>query len=149
VRGGFHELRIQYVETLAVPSLNEKEKLGLIEKSLSCQKSAADLLARVEAFVRRIPDISPNTKLSTKLQEWWKLDDFAAFRTEVKKCFKADIPLKERSDWEDLFTTGKAEIEKLSRDIKRNEDEINAIVYRLFDLTADEITLLETSIGAR
>ena len=42
-----------------------------------------------------------------------------------------------------------AEIEKLSREIKRNEDAINRIVYELFELTADEIILLETSIGAR
>ncbi len=90
-----------------------------------------------------------DSKLSTKLQDWWKLENFAAFRAEVKKCFKTDIPLKERSDWEELFTTGKAEIEKLSAEIKRNEDEINAIVYELFDLSADEIVLLETSIGAR
>ena len=50
---------------------------------------------------------------------------------------------------EDLFTSGKTEIARLSAEIKRNEDEINAIVYKLFDLTADEIDLLETSIGAK
>jgi hypothetical protein len=148
VRGGFHELRIQYVETLAVPKLNGKQKFDLVEKSVACQKLAADLLIGVESFARRIPDISPNPKLSTKLQDWWKLDDFAAFRAEVKKCFKADIPLNERNAWEDLFATGKAEIEKLSAEIKRFEAEINAIVYKLFDLTAEEITLLETSIGS-
>jgi hypothetical protein len=57
--------------------------------------------------------------------------------------------LKERSDWEDLFISGKTEIEKLSAEIKRNEDEINTIVYKLFDLTPEEIVLLEESIGAR
>jgi hypothetical protein len=152
VRGGFYELRIQYVETLAVPLVTEKPKLALIEKSVACQKFAADFLLGAEAFSRRIPDLCPperEPKLSTKLQGWWKLDDFAAFRAEVKKCFKADIPLKERSDWEDLFTTGKAEIEHLSRVIKSNEDDINAIVYQLFNLTPEEIELLETSIGAR
>ena len=87
--------------------------------------------------------------ISNKLHDWWTLPDFAAFRAEVKKCFKADIPVKERGDWEDLFNAGKAEIERLSAGIKRNEDEINAIVYRLFGLTPDEIALLEESIGAR
>ena len=55
----------------------------------------------------------------------------------------------ERNAWEDLFTTGKAEIDRLSAEIKRNEDEINSIVYQLFDLTADEIKLLEESIGVK
>ena len=81
------------------------------------------------------------------MQDWWKLNDFSAFRAEVNKVYKADIPLKDRSDWEDLFVAGKAEIEKLNAEIKRNEDEINAIVYGLFDLTKDEIALLEQSIG--
>src|SRR5665213_799313 len=151
VRGGFHELRIQYVETLSVPTITVKAKVELTAKSNFCHASAEQLLKLSNAFAHRISDLCPpdrEPKLSTKLQDWWKLEDFAAFRAEVKKCFKADIPLKERSDWQDLFTAGKAEIEKLSAEIKRNEDEINRIVYELFDLTPEEIRLLETSIGA-
>ena len=105
-----------------------------------------------DSFRRRIPDLCPpdrEPKVSNKLHDWWELADFAAFRAEVKKCFKADIPVKERSDWEDLFNKGKSEIAGLSAEIRRNEDEINAIVYRLFDLTPEEIKLLEVSIAAR
>jgi hypothetical protein len=152
VRGGFHELRIQYVETLVVPGFKEEEKSKLIEKSNVCQKIAAEIRSCSDQFTRRVADLCPpkrDPKLSTKLQDWWKLDDFAAFRAEVKKCFKAEIAVKDRNQWEDLFTTGKAEIEKLSSDIKRNEVEINAIVYRLFELTPEEIMLLEESIGVR
>lgn len=32
------------------------------------------------------------------------LPDFAAFRTEVKKVFETDIPLADRSDWENRIT---------------------------------------------
>ena len=56
------------------------------------------------ALTRRIPDLCPpgrDHKLTTRLQEWWTLPDFAAFRAEVKKVFKVDIPLAERSAWED------------------------------------------------
>jgi hypothetical protein len=48
-----------------------------------------------------------------------------------------------------MFNSGKAEIARLSVEIKRNEDAINGIVYKLFDLTAEEIVLLETSIQAK
>ena len=40
-------------------------------------------------------------------------------------------------------------VARLCAAIMSNEDRINAIVYRLFDLTADEIKLLEESIAAR
>jgi N-6 DNA Methylase/TaqI-like C-terminal specificity domain len=151
-RGGFFRMKSQYVEPLPVVEFSDVIRSELVLLSKGCHQLSFELEKVRMEFLRRIPDLCPperDPKLSTKLQDWWKLDDFAAFRAEVKKCFKADIPLKERSDWEDLFTSGKAEIEKLTRDIKRNEDEINAIVYQLFNLTPEEIGLLETSIGAR
>ena len=38
---------------------------------------------------------------------------------------------------------------KLDTAIEKAEREIDAIVYRLFDLTADEIALLEASIAGQ
>ena len=116
---------------------------------MAAQSAAKFCLASESALTRRIPDLCPpdrSPKLTAKLKSWWELADFAAFRAEVKKTFKADIPLKERSEWEDLFTSGKTEITRLSAEIARHEAQINAIVYKLFDLTPDEITLLEESL---
>lgn len=128
------------------------EELFRSTMSKRAKGDPTDRAAKGSYFRNRISDLCPPDRkaiLSTKLQEWWELPDFSAFRAEVKKCFKAEIPVKERSEWEDLFITGKAEIARLSAEIKRNEDEINSIVYKLFDLTAEEIELLETSIGAK
>ena len=157
VRGGFHELRVQYVERLPIPeSLPKHKRLSTLAET--CQAAAEGRYGRQEAVRRRIPDLCPleneqvkrevngTLKLTTKLKEWWTIPDFAAFRAEVKKAFKADIPLAERSDWEDWLKKEKAEIDRLSAEINRSEDEINKIVYRLFDLTEDEIKLLEANI---
>ncbi len=148
--GGYFQLHAQYVETFFVPEIGEQYVHQLTTLSKRCQTVAVQRMSIQQSLARRIPDLCPperEAKLSTKLQEWWMLENFAAFRSEVKKVFKSDIPVKERSDWEDMFTTGKAEIEKLSAEIKRGEDEINSIVYKLFDLTPDEIKLLEGAIG--
>ena len=75
------------------------------------------------------------------------LESFAASNGDVKKVLRIEISPKERIDWEDMFNTDKAEIEKLSAEIKRNEGQINAIVYKLSGLTQDEIGLLETAIS--
>jgi len=74
------------------------------------------------------------------------LPSFAAFHNEVKKVLKAEIPLRDRSEWEDWTTTTRAEINVLSAEILRLETEINAKVYELFDLTSAEIELLEANI---
>jgi hypothetical protein len=75
--------------------------------------------------------------------------DFAAFRAEVKKVFGIEIPLKERGDWEAWLAESAAEVRRLSAEIAQAEREIDAIVYRLFNLTPDEIALLEASIAGQ
>lgn len=146
VRGGFSRMFSQYLEKVPLPiELQTLSDIGGLCASLSDHRQAAQ-----QPFTRRIPDLCPpdrTPKLTEKLKNWWELSDFAAFRAEVKKAFKADIPLKERGEWEDLFVSGKAEIARLSAEIARHEAEINAIIYKLFDLTPDEITLLEQSLN--
>lgn len=149
VRGGFHEFRVQYVEKLPIPSPTAPVKSELTTLSHACQAAAEKRYALQQGLARRIPDLAPvgtETKLSNKLKEWWDLPDFAAFRAEVKKVLKADIPLAERTAWEDWIRREKAEIARLSAEIKANEDRINALVYQLFELTAHEIKLLEGSV---
>ena len=60
--------------------------------------------------------------------------------------FKADIPLSERSDWEDWITRDRAEIARLTAEIAQAEAQIDSVVYELFELNPDEIALLESAV---
>ena len=149
VRGGFHELRVNYVEKLPLPTWNDTARAELAAASEQASKAAQERLALQTALTRRIPDLCPpgrDPKLSTRLQEWWTLPDFAAFRAEVKKVFKADIPLSDRSAWEDRITRDRAEIARLSAEIAAAEARIDSIVYGLLNLTPGEIALLESVV---
>ena len=64
----------------------------------------------------------------------------------MRKAFKADVPLAERSAWEDWIARDRSEIVRLSAEIASAEARIDSIVYQLFELTPDEIALLEASI---
>ena len=64
----------------------------------------------------------------------------------MKRAFRAEIPLKQRAEWESYLAENAAEIASLSATIASAEREIDAIVYRLFDLTPDEVALLEQSL---
>ncbi len=64
----------------------------------------------------------------------------------MKKALKADIPLKERNEWDSWIGANRARIHTLTAEIGRIEADINAKVYALFDLTTDEIELLEANI---
>lgn len=144
VRGGYHELRVQYVETLPIPADLDKA-VRLEELASRCEQSAADIYGRQVAFRRRLPDLCPagrTPKLNNKLHDWWEMENFASLRDAVKSHFKTDIPLAERSQWEDWFNAERAEIGRLSAEIERDEAEISAIVCRLFALTSQEMALL-------
>jgi len=148
-RGGYYRMKSQYIEPLPIPAVTASQKAALATLAKTCQTHAEARYALQEGLRRRIPDLCPSereAKLNSKLKEWWLLPDFAAFRAEIKKCFKTDIPLSERTDWEDWITRDKAEIHRLSSEIAKLEAEINTQVYALFDLTAEEITLLEANI---
>ncbi|MBE1295512.1 MAG: N-6 DNA methylase [Rhodobacteraceae bacterium] len=111
-QGGYARFQTQFVEQL--PLLDAVAKNADLEAASQLCHDLAERRQRLQqALLRRIPDLCPperEAKLNTKLKEWWTLPDFAAFRAEGKKAFKADIPLSERSDWEDWITRDRAEI---------------------------------------
>jgi hypothetical protein len=83
-------------------------------------------------------------KLNQKLTRWWDLD-FAAFRAEVKKALKHDIPLKERDEWEDWLAAQRAKHQQHTAQMVQWETDLNARVYALFDLSPAEIAIIEES----
>jgi hypothetical protein len=87
---------------------------------------------------------TPDGKLNLALTAWWELD-FPAFRAELKKAFKRDIPLKERHDWELYLADGRRQHQQLTAQIITLETELNQHVYALFHLTPEEIQIIETS----
>jgi hypothetical protein len=82
------------------------------------------------------------------LRKWWKLD-FKSFRAEINKAFKAEIPLKQRNEWENFLREEGEKVRRLTTEIEQAERKIDAIVYKLFDLTPDEIALLESSLAGQ
>lgn len=148
VRGGFYELRTPYINPLPIPPATDDQKAELAALAEAAQTAAEARYALQQEITRRIPDLATGsaTKLTERLKAWWDLPDFAAFQAEVKKALKSDIPLKDRNDWESWIAENRAKIHALSADIARIENDINAKVYALFDLTPDEIALLEANV---
>ena len=147
VRGGFHEMRVQYLETVPIPTTAPSDKKRLIQLGTHCTTAAYQRLQIQDKVCHRILDLAPadRKKLSRKLEEWWTLD-FTAFREEVKRVFRTEIPVNERGEWETYLAKHSAQVRKLDDEIIKAERDVDTIVYRLFDLTPDEIALLEASI---
>jgi TaqI-like C-terminal specificity domain len=153
LRGGRWRLRLkaQYVEQIRVPTFTKDERSKLSFNAQSASTCANERFDSITSVLRRIPDLCPpdcNSKPTERLKEWWKLD-FKSFQAEIKKAFKADIPLKQRNEWESFLREEGAKVRRLTAEIEEAEREIDAIVYELFDLTPDEIALLENSLAGQ
>ena len=97
-------------------------------------------------------------KTSKKLENWHELD-FGYFIKELNKAIKAanKVRLKEdlepittltkldEMEWMDAFETKKKEAQALQSQIKKTEVEIDQMVYELYDLTEEEIAIVENS----
>ncbi|MBI2713867.1 MAG: N-6 DNA methylase [Rhizobiales bacterium] len=145
------ELREQYISQFPIPKLQSGDSAHLEAIGKTCTTSASRRY-EIQTSVRHrlLTDLAPpeRTKLSRKLEDWWTLD-FASFRDEIKRVFRSEIPVKERGEWESYLAKNAADVRALDAKIEKAEREIDAIVYRLFDLTPAEITLLEASISGQ
>ena len=152
LRGGKWRILLQaiYVETIPIPEMEASAKQRLTALGETGANGAAVRRDLSNAVQRRILDLAPpgRQKLTRKLEAWYELD-FTAFRAEVKSAFKTEIPVKERGDWEAYLAENAAEVHRLSAKVATAEREIDAIVYGLFDLTPEEIVLLEASIAGQ
>jgi hypothetical protein len=136
-------LFVQFVELLPVPALGtESEPLAVL--AATARKAARERYQVHQALRHRVrTDLLPlDVKLNQKLTAWWELD-FRAFREETRRLRKADLPLKERAEWEDWLGAQKREHQRLTDAIVAAESEINDRVCRLFGLTAEEIRMVE------
>ena len=144
VQGGYHEVRVQYVETLPIPKASSEIHGQLETLAKSAQLAAEARRNLLSNFRRRmLTDLaSAGAKLTKKLIDWPKLD-FKAFHDEIKKQFKHPIPLTERDDWQALLEANQTKVAALDSEIAQHEETINQLVYGLFHLTPAEIELLE------
>ena len=96
----------QFMSRLPIPDAPaaEREAIGGLATQITAQAQARYALHR-QARHRILTDLAAAGKggvtppLNQKLTAWWELD-FPAFRGEIQKVFRQDIPLKERDAWE-------------------------------------------------
>jgi hypothetical protein len=148
LRAGLWQYRLlpQFMGRLPIPELaaNDEATLSSLVENLM-ERSRSRYALHHQTRHRILTDLGrPGGKLNLKLTSWWQLD-FPAFRAELQKAFGSDIPLKQRDEWESWLDARGAEHARLTAEIVRLETDLNAQVYRLFDLSSAEIKIIEES----
>lgn len=78
-------------------------------------------------------------KWPTKLNRWWMLDF-----TDFVKALKVKLSLQQKDELLQLFEKYRAECADLDAQIQKTDHEIDQLVYKLYNLTPEEIATVES-----
>jgi len=79
--------------------------------------------------------------LSTKLNKWYNLT-YAEFIKELEKK-KIKLTLSQKAEWEDYFNIEKQKATEIKTIINQTDREIDLMVYKLYELTEEEIKIVD------
>ena len=92
-------------------------------------------------FIKLLLSKFSDIKINNKLEDWTNID-FKTFTKELEKQ-KIKLSLSEQSDWIDFFEKEKAKANAIQQIIATTDKEIDAMVYKLYELTEEEIRIVE------
>lgn len=113
---------------------------NIVDKMVSLKKENIVLSGK---FIRTLQRKFEINKLSKKLENWHELT-YAEFIKELGKK-KIKMGLGDEAEWEEYFLAEKTKAQQLIAEIERTDREIDQMVYKLYDLTHDEIAIIEAS----
>ncbi len=131
-----------YVKEFPIPEAQETIQTNFSQKAdlmLSLNEQLQTLTSRFTRTLQRKFEID---KLSKKLENWYELT-YAEFIKELTKK-KIKMSLGDEAEWEEYFLAEQTKAQQLLAEIERTDSEIDQMVYKLYELTADEIAIIES-----
>jgi hypothetical protein len=144
----FAKISLDNLATFPLPSNLECHQLSLKESANSMSILTKNLNQIAIKFSTFFSSKFHLEKLPIKLEKWYELK-FPDFIKELNNAIKAakGAPLtkKDEFEWMDLFEENKKKALELKAEIDKTDKEIDRMVYELYDLTEEEIAIVEQS----
>lgn len=142
LRGGYFRFKTKYLEPFPFPEpISHKEQIPFIEKVNIMLKNTTEIQNIQSQFLLLFQSKFELEKLSSNLQNWYKLD-FKDFLKELKKA-KVQLSLSEEAEWMHYFNEQKQLALQLKSEIDQTDKEIDRMVYTLYGLTEEEVKIIE------
>jgi len=142
ISGGYLRFRKQFLEKIPIILYEECNTNEEITKQVNTiVELKKNLQKELTKFLNRIKDNFELEKISQKLQSFYEYD-FKKFRAELKKQ-KVELTLKQQDEWEEYFNEYKTQINKLQEEITKTDNQIDVMVYKLYNLTYHEVKIVD------
>lgn len=132
-----YQLIWKYFGQIPVPNTNN-ELSSLVEIMLSLNKNLQEQSQKFQRTIQRKFNL---TELSSKLENWYLLD-YKEFIAELSKK-KIKLSLADEAEWEEYFLAESKKVQAIKAEIDKTDKEIDAMVYQLYELTEEEIKIVE------
>lgn len=129
--------------TNRIPILKTFNQQSFIEKAdliLSLNKELQETALKFQRTLHRKFELND---LPKKLENWYLLS-YSDFIKELAKK-KVKLSLADEAEWEEYFNTESKKALELKSQIDATDKEIDQMVYKLYDLTEEEIAIVEKS----
>jgi tRNA1(Val) A37 N6-methylase TrmN6 len=139
----FQKILIANCKSLPIkntPNIYENKIESKVDLIIKLNK---ELEEHTQKFQRSLERKFALIELSKKLQDWYLLS-YADFIKELDKK-KIKLSLSEEAEWETYFTSEAKKALELKSHIEKTDKEIDQLVYALYELTEDEINIVEGS----
>ena len=139
--GGYYVFKTNYLKPFPLPEISENSDLMIdnVNQILSSNKNLQEVSSKFQRTLQRKFEVLE--KLPKKLENWYELT-FADFVKELKKK-KIVLSFEEEGKWEDYFLPEQQKALEIKAQITKTDKEIDAMVYELYDLTDEEIAIIE------
>ena len=142
LRGGYLRFKSKYLEPFCIPIPEEKKKTLLISNITNVLDKHKKFDETYNKFVNLIRINFKAEKIPTSLTKFYQYT-FHSLITSLQNETKTKLSLKDQSDFMDFFESTTKDLIRLKTDIDKLDDEINKIVYDLYNLDKNEIEIVE------
>ncbi len=130
-----------FIENTPIPTANNSIIQELNIKSDFILDRDKLIQQKKNKFLNRVTDNFEIDKISKKIDAFYDYD-FKIFLSELSKK-KIKLSLIHQDEWVEYFNSYKTEINNLQTEISQTDNEIDKLVYNLYELTNEEISTVE------
>jgi hypothetical protein len=139
---------IENLDLIPIKNISLKEQKPFIDKTETILNLNKELYSISNKYTNYLQSQLPIEKLTKKLQNWYELE-FGEFIKELNKIIKKvggeKLTRIQEMGWMEVFETKKEEVQILKTEIDKTDKEIDTMVYQLYNLTDDEIKIIEST----
>ena len=137
----FAQVKTINVKKLPIKNISLEEQKPFIEKADTMLELNKELQNKIKKFKNRLSSNLDLKEFSKKMESFYELN-FKEFLKELGKQ-KIKLSLSQQDEWEEYFEDYKNSILEIKQKISQTDKEIDLMIYKLYELTEEEIKIIE------